>query len=382
MAAGVAAEHAARHDRDGTFPEEGLAALAESGYLAAVVPERLGGEGATIASLVLGNLEVAKGDASLGLVVAMHAALLGRVRDAALWPEEVFGQVATEIASARGGRGAVINGLASEPEMGSPSRGALPRTRAERTEEGWQVSGRKTFSSGAPILRWGVVSAAVVEDGPPKRQANFLVPLDGQGVKVEPSWDALGMRATGSHTVVLEQVRVPREAELPRPQASPDGLPPVPHERAWSLVVAAVYLGVAEAARDEAVRFAGSRRPTALGGQSIGSLPHIRQRVGQMDLALYQARAALLGTARAWEERPTDMQRSMMEGALAGAKMTASNQAIAVVEMAMRLVGGSALDRSQPLERHFRDVRGGLYHPPQDDAAIEMLAHLALDGTL
>src|SRR3979490_1460001 len=79
-AAQVAAEHASRHDREATFPDEGLAELAANGYLALVVPEALGGRGAAITEMVLGNLEVAKGDASLGLVVAMHSALLGRVR--------------------------------------------------------------------------------------------------------------------------------------------------------------------------------------------------------------------------------------------------------------------------------------------------------------
>jgi alkylation response protein AidB-like acyl-CoA dehydrogenase len=68
-----------------------------------------------------------------------------------------------------------------------------------------------------------------------------------------------------------------------------------------------------------------------------------------------------------------------MDGALAAAKVTASNLSVQVAEEAMRLVGGSSMDRSQPLERHYRDVRGGLHHPPQDDAAIELLARQALD---
>jgi alkylation response protein AidB-like acyl-CoA dehydrogenase len=68
-----------------------------------------------------------------------------------------------------------------------------------------------------------------------------------------------------------------------------------------------------------------------------------------------------------------------MESALGAAKVGATNLAVQVAEEAMRLVGGSSLERSSPLERHFRDVRGGLHHPPQDDAAIEALAREALD---
>ena len=275
-AAERAAEHASRHDREGTFPTEGLAALAEKGYLALVVPPEYGGEGASVVEMLLGNLELGRGDASLALVVAMHGAFLGRVRDAQLWPAATFSRIGHAIAAARDGQRALINSLATEPELGSPSRGGLPSTRARRVAGGWMLTGRKTFSSGAPVLRWGVVSAAA-DDAEEPRVANFLVPLDAPGVSVEPSWDSLGMRATASHTVVLDGVRAAVEDELPRADAAhPAG--PLPYERAWSLTVAAVYLGVAEAARDAAFAFARSRKPTALQGKSIASLPQIRQR--------------------------------------------------------------------------------------------------------
>ena len=371
-AAAVAAEHAARHDRDGTFPSEGLAELASNGYLALAIPRTLGGEEASVGEMVYGNLALAKGDASLGLVVAMHTALLGRVRDAGVWPAAHFERVARVVVAARGGRGALINSLASEPEMGSPSRGGLPSSSASRTATGWRLNGRKTFCSGSPVLHWAVVSAAAhAEAGAQPYLGNFLVPMASLGVRIEPTWDTLGMRATGSHTVVFEDVGVAIDDEVPRPVAG-DSLP---HERAWSLTVAAVYLGVAEAARDYAVQFARSRTPSALGGRSIASLPNIRERTGRMDLLLFEARGLLVGTARAWDASPS----AEMDAALAAAKVVTSNTAIAIAEEAMRLVGGSSLDRNAPLERHYRDVRGGLHHPPQDDAALALFAKQALD---
>jgi alkylation response protein AidB-like acyl-CoA dehydrogenase len=371
-AACVAAEHASQHDREATFPVEGLAALAENGYLALILPESLGGEGATVAEMILGNLELSKGDASLGLVVAMHCALLGRVRDAGAWPASVFQRVAAEVASARQGRGALVNSLASEPEMGSPSRGGLPATSARRVEGGFVINGRKSFSSGSTVLRWGVISAAIsVEDREPYL-GSFVVPMSAPGMRIEPTWDTLGMRATASHLLVMEDVFVAAEAEVPRDTPARD---PLPHERAWSLTVAAVYLGVAEAARDFAISFARSRTPTALGGKSIASLPSIRDRAGRMDLSLFEARGLLVSTARAWDLAPS----VEMQAALAAAKIGASNTAVAVADQAMRLVGGSSMDRGSPLERHYRDVRGGLHHPPQDDAALALFAHDALD---
>lgn len=373
-AAGLAAKYAASHDRDGTFPTEGLGDLARSGYLALVVPSALGGEGATISELALGNVALGKGDASLALVVAMHLALLGRVRDAGAWPEAYLERIGREVVDAHGDKGALINSLASEPEMGSPSRGGLPATTATGFPGGWRLNGRKTFSSGATVLRWGVVSAAAHGPQAEPYVSSFLVPLDARGVRIEPSWDTLGMRATASHTLVLEDVEVSQDAEVPRVTSMPDG---IPHERGWSLTVAAVYLGVAEAARDFAVEFARTRKPSALGGKAIGSVPHIRDRVGRMDLLLFQARGQLIGTARAWDAAPS----ATMDAALAAAKVTVSNNAVAVAEQAMRLVGGSSLDRTLPLERHFRDVRAGLNHPPQDDAALALFARQALDDS-
>jgi alkylation response protein AidB-like acyl-CoA dehydrogenase len=371
-AAATAARFATLHDREATFPIEGLAELAHSGYLGLTVPEALGGEGAGVAEMVLGNLALARGDASLALVVAMHVALVGRVRDAGVWPATHFERVAREVAATRDERGALINSIASEPEMGSPSRGGLPATTAVRSTEGFVLNGRKTFSSGSTVLRWGVVSAAVHADAAEPYLGSFLVPLASPGVRIEPSWDTLGMRATASHTVVLSDVEVGLDAEVPRVTAMRDALP---HERAWSLSIAAVYLGVAEAARDFAVQFARERRPTALGGKSIASVPSIRDRVGRIDLLLFEARGMLVSLARAWDARPSASQ----EAALAAAKVVATNNAVAVCEQAMRVVGGSSMDRSAVLERHYRDVRGGLHHPPQDDAAVALFARDALD---
>jgi alkylation response protein AidB-like acyl-CoA dehydrogenase len=217
------------------------------------------------------------------------------------------------------------------------------------------------------------VSAAVQAGDREPYLGSFLVPMSAAGVRIEPTWDTLGMRATCSDTLVLEDVLVPLDAEVPRDTPARD---PLPHERAWSLTVAAVYLGVAEAARDFAFGFARSRTPTALGGKSISTLPSIRDRAGRIDLALFEARGLLVSTARAWDAAPS----VEMHSSLAAAKVVASNTAVAVAEQAMRLVGGSSMDRSSPLERHYRDVRGGLHHPPQDDAALALFAHDALDA--
>src|SRR5207237_1847104 len=115
-----------------------------------------------------GSREVAKLYSVLCLVVAMHSALLCRVRDAGLWPASLLERVGRSVVD----KGSLINSLASEPEMGSPSRGGLPATSAIRSGSGWLLNGRKTFSSGSSVLGWAVVSAAVQSSEP--YLGNFL----------------------------------------------------------------------------------------------------------------------------------------------------------------------------------------------------------------
>ena len=146
---------------------------------------------------------------------------------------------------------------------------------------------------------------------------------------------------------------------------------------AWfAVLVGATSLGVAEAARDHAVRFARERRPIGAPGP-VASVPHVREQVGRMDAALMAARALLRETAEAWERDPE--ARPRLGPRVAASKRLATNTAVEVVEIAMRIVGGVALHRDQPLERYFRDVRSGLVNPPIEARALETIASAALD---
>lgn len=360
------AARAAEHDRENTFPFEAFRALHEAGYLALTVPEEYGGRGADPLEVALAQERLARGDGAVALGATMHLGLIGRLAETRAWPPALFARLCREVVA----EGALINAAASEPDLGSPSRGGLPATTATRTGAGWRLRGRKTWTSLAPALRYVVVLAAVEgEDAAPAR-ASFLVPTGTPGLRVEETWDNLGMRATGSHDVVLEDVVVPDEARLPREEA-PAGDP-----RGWAIVTGAVYLGIAAAARDVAVRYARERRPTGLGGP-IAELQTIQGRVAEMELLLLQARAVLYSTAETWTGRPDC--RDAIAWQLAAGKYTATNHAIRVTDLALRVVGAAGLGRGAlPLERYFRDVRAGLGHPPPDDVALTLIGKAAL----
>ena len=143
----------------------------------------------------------------------------------------------------------------------------------------------------------------------------------------------------------------------------------------WLLHIPACYLGIAHAARSFAIRFATEYRPNSLPGP-IAELPHIQQQIGSMEEELSVARTYMYALADRWDRLPE--QRAAMRPEFGVAKKLAVGSALAVVDQAMRIVGGASLSRALPLERYYRDVRAGLHNPPMDDAVTRMLAQRAL----
>lgn len=364
------AERASEHDRNNSFPSENFEDLKRAGYHTLTVPLEYGGKGARLLDICLGQEELAVGDGATALGIAMHLSLIGRLAEEQTWPTEMWAQVCRQITE----NGALINSAATEPEMGSPSRGGLPTTIARRIDGGWELSGRKTFTTLAPVLDIFVVLATVE---PEQERGNFLVERDTPGLSVDPTWDALGMRGTGSHDLVLDAVRIPVAARIVARADKPPG--DGASGRGWAaLTLGAVYLGVARSARDHAASYAQQRVPSGL-GKPISELEAVQETLGKMDLAIRGARALLLNTAAAWD-RDSAIRRNLTPD-IAASKYLSTNAAIDVTDMAMRLAGGPALSRTLPFERLLRDARAGLYNPPQDPATLKLLGQWALGQT-
>jgi alkylation response protein AidB-like acyl-CoA dehydrogenase len=378
LADALAERFAARadaHDRASSFPFENYAEMHERGYLRLIVPREYGGEGADLFEIVLAQEHLARGDGATALAVDMTFHLIGQLTESRFWPEPIFATVCRSIAE----HGALINSAASEPEMGSPSRGGLPAATATPTTGGWLINGHKIFVSMAPALHYFITTVALPPqpDAPEGRRGSAIVRAGTPGLRLEDTWsDALSLRSSGNYDVLLENVFVPDEWLVDR---QPAGAPPPtdpPRHLAWSaLSLAAVYLGIGEAARDTICRYARERVPSAL-GRPIATLPAIQRRIGEMQTTLMSARTILYQAAQAWVERPD--QRSDMAPQLAMAKYLCTNAAITASDHALRIAGGFGLTRKLPLERYYRDARAGLTHPPQDDVALEMVGRAAL----
>lgn len=367
------AQRAAEHDREGTFPFENYADVRAAGLPALIVPEAYGGWGAGLLETVMTMEALAVGDGSTALNVTMHMQTLGGALEAGGWPPALLEQVCRDAVE----RGFLINSIATEPELGSPSRGGKPKTRAKPIYDGgadpaaWLINGRKNFASMSPTLDYMIIPA-VLEDGS-EAVARFLVP-SSKAIEIVETWDAMGMRTTGSHDIILHDARVPHAyliASGPTDKAHQKG-----KANAWfALGVSAVYVGVAVAALQAAARYAKERTPTAL-GKPIAELEGIQRRLGQAAMLIHQAETHLYYAAELWERHPE--QRPELGPTIIAAKYTATNNAIDAVDHCMRVVGGSSMTRHLPLERYYRDVRGGISHPMNDDQALVLFGQMAL----
>lgn len=356
-------ERAAVHDKEGSFPFENFSELRDAGYMKLTVPRKFGGDELSLYEMVLLQERLAYGDGSTALAVGWHLGQMVHFRECGKWPEELFAELCRDVVR----DGVMINTFASEVASGSPSRGGKPETTAVRDKEGWRITGRKTFSTLSPILDRFVVSAYLPEED---CTAEFLVRKTDRVTVVE-TWDTIGMRATGSHDVLLHGALAAENARLNGKGIDDGG--------GWLLHIPACYVGIAVAARDYAARFAKSHRPNHLQG-SIADLPLVQQSIGQMEADIRTARCLLYAAADRWDNSSVK-DRPDLKPELGLAKFVATNNALKVVDLAMRVVGGSSLAKSSPLERYYRDVRAGLHNPPMDNTVLSMLAFEALSET-
>lgn len=364
------------HDRSGAFPRQNFEALQAHGLIGLVAPAAHGGGGATLATARRAIAAVARGEPATALILTMtylqHQAL---ARRESRWPTHLRERVARDAVA----HGALINALRVEPALGSPARGGLPGTVARRTPEGWRIDGHKLYTTGIEGLSWLAVWARTDEAAP--RTGVFLVPRDAPGIRVIASWDHLGLRASGSHEVVFEDVAIAADhaVDLRAPAdwapgaGSQTDIDAHAAQQAWMVVLlGSLYDAVARAARDWLVDFLNRRAPGSLGAP-LASLPRVQEQVGEIEALLRTNRVLLDDAAAAVDsgQAPPAADSGLL-------KHTVTTHAIRVVELALQLSGNHGLTRQNPLERHYRDVLCSRIHTPQNDAILVAAGQRAL----
>ncbi len=358
---------AAEADRLACFPRDNFLHLQRAGLLGLTVPRRFGGQeaGLRIASALV--QEVGRNCASTALVLAMQLLHHHQIAGNARWPERLAGRVGRDAVE----RGALLNALRVEPALGTPARGGMPETIARQTPGGgWRLHGHKIYATGMPGLSWLLVWARTDETVPQVGQ--FLVPARAEGVRVVETWDHLGLRASGSHDVLLDGVALPADHAVDiRPPESWRGREA--DQAAWNVaLIGSVYTGVAQAARDWLRSFLRTRAPANLGAP-LATLPRMQEAVGRIEAALLVNRRLIAGLAAEADagRLPDTVEIDLL-------KTTVAANAVAAVEQAVALCGNHALTRTNPLERHLRDVLCARIHTPQADSALTAAGRVAL----
>jgi alkylation response protein AidB-like acyl-CoA dehydrogenase len=361
------AKTAAEHDRDASFPFANFAALHEQGLLALTITPEKGGLGGGLAEASRVVAEIAKGDPSTALVLIMQYMVHSGVRGSDRWPAHLRRKLESEAVS----RGALANALRVEPELGTPSRGGLPVTMARRDGDGWRISGHKLFSTGSPILSYMIIWGRTEGDDP--LVGYFLVPGDSPGIRIEESWNHAGMRASGSHDVILEEVAIPFDhaVDLRRPDEWNEENSA---QTAWMVsLMGSLYDAVAQQGRDWFAQFARTRVPSNLGAP-LSSLYRYQELLGRIDAHLLSNRILLNDLIRRTEEgAPPPASETMLT------KYLITGNAIDAVALAIEATGNPGLTRNNPLERHYRDVLCSRAHAPQNDSILTLAGRVGFN---
>lgn len=352
-------ERAAYNDIHSSFPFENIEWLINEGYTLLTLPKAYGGEGATIEDMVVLQSYLGEIDGATTLSIGWHLSVVGQLYEQHLWEQSMLDQFAEEIKN-----GALVNREISEAETGSPTRGGRPATNAIKDDDTYVLNGVKTFTSMSKALTHFIVGAYIEEIG---EVGFFLVPSEIEGVEIADNWDMVGMRATESHDLVLNNVRVPLENFVETKSArKPNG---------WILHIPSTYLGIAQAARNYAVEFAKTYSPNSIQG-TIAELPTVQQNIGKMESLLLSARHFLWSTAHGYQMLDEDSQ---IWNETSASKVLVMNQGLEIVDLAMRIVGAKSLEMDRPLQRYYRDMRAGLHNPPMEDMAYTNIAKSVLE---
>ena len=372
----------AEHDRDNTFAHELVQPFKDSGLPALNVPKRFGGWGADLLTTARCVEELAKGDPACALAFNMHIGVIGFFRG--MWSEEDQERFFTRVAE----RGDIFDGAYSEERAGVIG---LADTVAVPVSGGYKVSGRKswaTLSLAADFHSFNVTitdpDGEVPQDPGERgsREVMMVCPADAPGVRIDKTWDSMGMRATGTETVVFEDVFVPEEDVVAR-----DFRPSLFANLEWqTLTFASVYLGLARKAYAATKQTLIKKSLGAVQGAAdvrVRDLGYVQTQLAEMLVTIEGVAASIEATGRAvMEGRDADWGPIMRLGMLEVPKVLATEGAMSVVNTGMRLVGGGSFRRGHLLERLYRDARSGPFHPLTTDQTLDYIgkAELGLLG--
>jgi alkylation response protein AidB-like acyl-CoA dehydrogenase len=362
------AERAPRYDAENRFFAEDFEELRNSGYLKMAVPEEFGGMGYSLADVCKQERRLAYYAPATALASNMHIYWTGLAADMRKMGDPSLEWILREAAA-----GEIF--AAGHGESGNDLPLFLSTTKAERVDGGYKFTGHKIFGSLSPVwTRLGIHGMDTSDPNAPMIIHAFM-PRDTAGYTVKETWDTLGMRATRSDDTILDGAVIPdRYIARKVPAGGADLF--VLGVFAWAEpTFASIYTGLAKRAIDLAVATANKR--TSLGlSRSYAFHPEVQHQVAEMQFRFDAAEALVEKTADEWS-RGVDHGMNW-PAKLVSTKHVAVTAAQDIVDRAMAISGGSGMFKGQELERLYRDVRCGGFHPANTLFAPEVVGKTVL----
>jgi alkylation response protein AidB-like acyl-CoA dehydrogenase len=353
-------ERAPIYDRENRFFDEDFEDLRSSGYLTCAVPSDLGGGGLSLVEVCRAQRRLAYYAPATALAVNMHIYWTGVAADL-----RRMGDPSLEWLLREAAEGQIF--AAGHGETGNDLPVLLSSARAERVNGGYRFTGRKMFGSLSPVwTRLGVHGMDTSDPTQPRVVHGFMA-RSSDGYTVRETWDTLGMRATRSDDTILDGAFVP-DQYIARivPAGALDPFVGAIFANAL-LNFGAIYYAIAERARDVAITSARKRTAIAV-SRSMAYHPEIQHLFSEMQLELESMWPHLERIAEDWSTGVDHGAAWPMK--IVAAKYHCVEGAKKVVDLALTSSGGAGMFKTSELERLYRDVRAGGFHP-----ANTMLTH-------
>ncbi|QJR10853.1 Acyl-CoA dehydrogenase [Usitatibacter rugosus] len=333
------APHAGRWDHEGWLPEAVLAKLGELGFLGMVVPEQWGGSFTDYVAYALAMEEISAGCAATGGVMSVHNSVgCGPIL---AWGTEAQKQAwLPDMAAGR----KIGCFCLTEPQAGSEANNL--KTRAELKDGRWVLNGNKQFVTNGKRAAVAIVFAVTDPDLGKKGLSAFIVPTDTPGFNVQRMEHKMGIRASDTCAIALQDCAIP-EANLLGPRGKGLAIA-LSNLEGGRIGIAAQALGIARAAFEAALAYGKER--TQFGKklvehQSIGNM------LADMHTRINAARLLIHHAARMRTEGLPCLSEASQ------AKLFASELAEEVCSKAIQIHGGYGYLEDYPVERHYRDAR-------------------------
>jgi alkylation response protein AidB-like acyl-CoA dehydrogenase len=350
-AATIAATQAADVDR-GAFPQATVRALADAGLLGLVSAASVGGQGKGLAEAAHVVERLARECGSTAMVVCMHYAATALI--------EQTGRDDVRRAIAAGKH---LTTLAfSEPGSRSQFWASLNSARAEGDHV--RITGKKSFVTSAHHADSYVWSTKPTTGG--ELSTLWLVDRTTAGLRIDATFDGLGLRGNDSAPVTAEDVRVPLTARLGA-DGGGFGLMMSVVLPWFNVMNASVSAGLMESAVERTAKHVGATKHEHA-GTAIADLPTVRAFVARMRIKTDQTRALNADTLAAIASGRADATLRVLES-----KAAAGEAAAEVGDLAMRVCGGAAFRKDVGVERIFRDSRAALVMGPTTDVLYDFI---------